>query len=202
MKLANNTFHSIMRADIGKTLSARLALLTVQGALSGAACGQTVPTITKGQTVQGTLGGGTDAVLPDGRPIDQYRLTTQVPGQTYAIRAISPQVPLISSVSFFNPTLRRFVPLQRATVFAAGQQVLYAGALAQPGNYTIDVFPLTAQQPVGSYTLSLSCLGDDLDDDGVDDDSPDDGSDACFDDGSGGVPGAPVGNDRDDRFDD
>lgn len=184
MKLRNQSFGCRVR---GKTLASSVAVLATCGALSGVAFGQTAPTaITYGQAVQGALGDATDTVLQDGRPIDRYVLITQAAGQPYAIRARSPEIAIASTVLYFDSALGQYVPLQRATTFVAGQQVLYAGVLEQPGRYLIDVFPQDLQAPVGSYTLNLTCLGDDLDDDGVDDDDFDeDGFDDDDDNGDG-----------------
>lgn len=207
MKLRNPGFDT--RTRVGKAVSSGLVVLAAQGVLAGAAFGQTAPTpIAYGQTVQGSLGDGTDAVLPDGRPIDQYRLTTPLAGQTYAIRAASVEIPIASTIRYLNPATQQFAPLQRSFTFAGGQQLLYAGDLAQPGTYAIDVFPVDTQRPVGSYTLSLACLGDDLDDDGLDDDGSDDGLDDDLDDcavqagAPGGPPASPPGAGGDDNGDD
>lgn len=198
MKLRNPSSGIATR---GKALSAGLTVLATCSVLSGTALGQTTPTATLsyGQVVQGALGDATDTVLADGRPIDRYTLTTQLPNQPYAIYATSPEVPIASTVMFFDPTTGQYVPLQRATNFAAGQRALYAGVLAQPGQYLIDVFAQDAQQPVGSYTLSLCGDRGDDDDDGDDLDDLDDldGLDDCFDDDGdgfvGGVPGGAPG---------
>jgi hypothetical protein len=154
-----------------------LALLGVQPGLSGSVYAQAVqPPIAYGQTVQGALGSPGDAVLPDGRPIDRYRLVTQTPGQTYVIRAVSLQFPVASSISFSDTANQRTVLLQEAQVSAPGQQVLYGGSLPQPGTYIIAVFSPNAQRSLGGYTLSLRCL----DDDGTDDDQDDlDDDDSC-----------------------
>ena len=154
-----------------------LVLLGVQPALSGSVHAQAVqPPITYGQTVQGALGSPGDAVLPDGRPIDRYRLVTQAPGQTYVIRAASLQFPVASSIAVSNPATQRTVLLQYAQVSLPGQQVLYGGRLPRPGTYIITVFSPETQRSLGGYTLSLRCL----DDDGTDDDLDDlDDDDSC-----------------------
>jgi hypothetical protein len=186
-----------------KTLLCALALVGIHSALSGSVYAQAVqPPIAYGQTIQGSLGSPGDDVLSDGRPIDRYRLVTQAPGQIYVVSAASRQIPVVSSISFIDTARQQAVPLQQAQVFFARQRVLYAGRLAQPGTYLIKIFPLDPQRPIGSYTLSLTCL-----DDSSVDGSLDDGGDCSrgADNSVGGNPGPNVGDDRggDDRgFDD
>jgi hypothetical protein len=112
----------------------REPLLVAQGVLSGAAFAQAAGTITYEQVGQGTLGGPTDAILQDGRPIDRYRLTTQVPNQGYTIFATSPQIPIASTVMYLDPTAGQYVALHRANTFDAGQRALYGGHFAASGH--------------------------------------------------------------------
>lgn len=210
MKRVHRSRHSFTRGNARRAVSTGLALLAAQGVLSAAAFAQAASIITYGQVVQGALGDATDAMLQDGRPIDRYRLTTQVPNQAYAVFAASPEIPIASTVLYFDPSAGAYVPLQRANTFGAGQRTLYAGSLPQPGTYLIDIYPQDLQQPVGSYTLSL--CGDDDDDDDADDLGDLDDLDDCFGDddgvspapggGVGGAPGAPGSDDDDDDDDD
>ena len=177
MSINNQGFGGLMQHSVRKILLCVLTLFGVQWALSESVYAQAVQLpITYGQTIQGALGSPGDDVLPDGRPIDRYRLVTQAPGQTYAITAASLQIPVVSSVSFIDTANQQIVPLQQAQVFLPGQQVLYAGRLPQPGTYIINVFSPDTQRPLGGYTLSLSCLDDNGgDDNGIDDDLDDQG---------------------------
>jgi hypothetical protein len=178
MRINHQGIHWLKQHPPTSALLYTLALLGVQPALSGAAYAQAViPPIAYGRTVQGVLGSPGDAVLPDGRPIDRFRLVNRAPRQTYIIRAISRQFPVACSFSFVNTANQRTVLLQQAQVSAPGQQVLYGGTAPQPGTYVISVFSLNAQRPLGGYTLSLGCLDaddpdDDLDDLDVDDSCP------------------------------
>jgi hypothetical protein len=83
--------------------------------------------------------------------------------QPYAIRVSSPEIPIVSTLSVFDPAQQQLVPVQQAHAFSAGQQLLYAGTLAQPGEYIISIFSFAPEQPLGRYTLSLSYLGEDYD---------------------------------------
>lgn len=170
MSISIRGLHWLTQHTPTSALLYALASLGVQPALFGSVYAQAVqPPITYGQTVQGALGSPGDAVLPDGRPIDRYRLVTQIPGQTYALRAVSLQFPVASSISISNPATQRTILLQYAQVSAPGQQVLYGGRLPQPGTYIITVFSPNAQRSLGAYTLSLRCLDDDDTDDDLDD---------------------------------
>ncbi|MBA2410431.1 MAG: hypothetical protein H0V62_11955 [Gammaproteobacteria bacterium] len=185
-------------------------------AATGAANAQAVPPapLVNGQTVQGYLGDANDTLLPDGRPVDRFVINAVAPNQAYSIEAQSPAIPVASTVSLLEP-VQGLVGIQNATVFSAGQKVLYAGALPQSGRYLVNIYSADLQQPVGAYTLSL-CRDNDDDDDDDDLDDLDDclDDDVLDDDGiAGGVPGGPVvggpvsggligDDDDDDGFDD
>ncbi len=170
MNINNQRLGGLIQHATTRALLCSLTLVGLQPALSGSAYAQAVqPPIAYGQTVERALGGPGDDVLPDGRPIDRYRLVTQVPGQSYVIRAASLQIPVASQIAFIDTANQRAVPLQQAQVFLPGQQVLYAGRLPQPGIHIISVFSRDPQQPIGTYTLSLTCLDDDDADDDLDD---------------------------------
>jgi len=191
MNISYQRLRYLILRPAGRALLYGLTLLGLQWALPDFASAQAVqPPIAYGQTVQGVLGSPGDTVLPDGRPIDRYRLVTQVPGQTYAVSAASLQIPVVSSISFIDTARQQAVPLQQAQVFFARQRVLYAGRLARPGTYLISIFSLDPQRPIGSYTLSLTCL-----DDSSADGSLDDGGDCSrgADNSVGGSPGPNVG---------
>lgn len=194
MSVNSNDFFTRRRAIevLGPACAATAILL----AAADVANGQALPPapLVNGQTVQGNLGDANDTVLPDGRPVDRYVITARVPNQAYAIEALSPVIPVTSTVSYLDPA-QGLVGLQRANVFAAGQKVLYAGALPQPGQYTVNIYATDPQQPLGTYTLSLCRDNDDddddddlddlddcLDDDVLDDDDDFDDDDDDFDD--------------------
>lgn len=197
-------------------LGSALAVAAVNWALVDGAYAQGLPpaALVNGQTVQGNLGDANDTVLPDGRPVDRYVVTAQAPNQAYSVEASSPEIPVVSTVSYLDPA-GGLVGIQRANVFAAGQKVLYAGALPQAGRYLVNIYSADAQQPVGTYTLSLCRDNDDDDDDDDLDDLDDCLDDDVLDDDNGlgvapggGVVGAPApggqfgDDDDDDRFDD
>jgi hypothetical protein len=106
--------------------------------------------ITFGQTIAGTLTSN-DNVLPGaGTFFDAYSVVTRAPNQSYIITATSPNVALFSD-------LRGTPPFgQSAFTLMPGQQVQYSGTLPLPGRYLIRVSSSNVQQPVGSYTLSLT----------------------------------------------
>ncbi len=161
MNISHQRLRCFLQQPARRVLLYGLTLVGFQWVLPEFAFAQAVqPPIAYGQTVQGVLGSPGDAVLPDGRPIDRYRLVTQAPEQTYAVTAASLQIPVVSSISFVDTAHQQIVRLQQAQVFFPGRRVLYAGRLAQPGTYFINIFSLDPQRPIGSYTLSLTCLDD------------------------------------------
>ncbi|MGI8738926.1 MAG: hypothetical protein ACR2KU_04550 [Gammaproteobacteria bacterium] len=164
-------------------------------AATGAANAQALPPapLVNGQTVQGFLGHANDSLLPDGRPVDRFVVNALVPNQAYAIEAQSLAIPVASTLRLLDP-VQGLVGIQNATVFLAGQKVLYAGAVPQAGRYLVSVYSADLQQPVGAYTLSLCRDNDDGDDDDDLDDLDDCRDDDVLDDDgiAGGVPGAPV----------
>ncbi|MGH8503776.1 MAG: hypothetical protein ACREVE_15185 [Gammaproteobacteria bacterium] len=185
MSVNSNDFSARRRAI--QVLGPACASAAILLAAADMANAQAVPPapLVNGQTVRGNLGDANDTVFPDGRPVDRYVINAQVPNQAYAIEALSPEIPVVSTVSYLDPA-QGLVGLQRANVFSAGQMVLYAGALPQPGQYLVNIYSADAQQPIGTYTLSL-CRDSDDDDDDDDLDDLDD----CLDD-----------DDFDDRFGD
>ena len=201
-----------------QVLGSALAVVAVNCAIVGGANAQALPpaALVNGQTVQGNLGDANDTVLPDGRPVDRFVITALAPNQAYSIEADSPEIPVVSTVSYAD-SAQGVVGLQRANVFAAGQKVLFAGALPQAGRYLVNIYSANAQQPIGTYSLSLCRDHDDADDDDdlddlddcLDDDVLDDDDNALVSAPGGGVvrapaPGGRVGDDDDDddRFDD
>lgn len=194
MNISHQRLCRLIPQPAGRALPYGLAVLCLLWGLTESAHAQAVhPPITYGQTVQGMLGSPGDEVRPDGRPIDRYRLVTQAPGQTYVVTATSLQIPVVSSVSFIDTAGQQIVPLQQAQVFLAGQRVLYAGRLARAGTYLINIFSFDPQRPIGSYTLSLTCL-----DDSSAGGSLDTGGNCSSgaDDNVGGNPGPNVGDDH------
>jgi hypothetical protein len=106
-----------------------------------------------GQTVQGAVSSS--------HPIDVWTFKAK-PGQAYFIKATSPDIPLLSVLTFVFPAGGGSIEEQRASVSRPGQTVGYFGVLNDFGQYDIRVTfnpqPFASQQPAGKYTLSLTAV--------------------------------------------
>jgi hypothetical protein len=109
--------------------------------------------ITFGQTVQGAVSSS--------HPFDVWTFKAK-PGQAYFIKATSPDIPLLSVLTFVFPSGGGSLEEQRASVSKPNQTVGYFGILSQPGQYDIRVTfnpqLFNSQQPAGKYTLSLTAV--------------------------------------------
>lgn len=140
-----------IRRHVGQAVFAAFGLLVCHISLPVASFGAPPRPITFGQTIAGTLT-STDNIVA-GRPaFDTYSVVTQAPNQSYVITAISPNIPLFSDLKTGTPSLFG----QAAFTTGPGQQVQYSGTLRPAGRYLITVSSSNLQQPVGSYTLSLT----------------------------------------------
>ena len=95
-----------------------------------------------------------DPVFQDGRHFDRYVFNTTQPNQPYVITVQAPSF-AVQSALFGSDAQQQPFLIQGAYVGMPGGQVQYSGILAQPGQYTIQVFPGGDPATTGDYRLSL-----------------------------------------------